>query len=125
MKPLALPLLADENIHPKVVAGLRERGLNVLTVQEDGLRGSDDATILRRAFASQRVVITHDSDFGKLAIDAGEPYVGILFVRPGHISPAFVLDALAALDASPLTVVPPFIVVVERKGDHVRVRVRS
>jgi predicted nuclease of predicted toxin-antitoxin system len=69
--------------------------------------------------------MTHDSDFGKLAIQAGEPYTGILFLRPGHISPEFVLGALVALEASLITVTPPFIVVVERKDAQVRVRVRS
>ena len=125
MKPLELPLLADENIHPGVIAGLRKRGHDVRSVEDEALRGADDAAILRRAHASGRVVMTHDSDFGRLAIQAGEPYTGILFLRPGHISPEFVLSALAALEASAITVTPPFIVVVERKDDQVRVRVRS
>jgi predicted nuclease of predicted toxin-antitoxin system len=77
------------------------------------------------AHANGRVVVTHDSDFGKLAIQASEPYTGILFLRPGHISPQFVLGSLAALEASSIDVTPPFIAVVERKDDQVRVRVRS
>jgi predicted nuclease of predicted toxin-antitoxin system len=125
MKPLELLLLADENIHPDVVAGLRKRGNDVRTVVDEGLRGSDDVVILRHAHAARRVIVTHDSDFGKLAIQAGEPYTGILFVRPGHISPEFVLNALTALDASSIAVTPPFIVVLERKDDQIRVRVRS
>jgi predicted nuclease of predicted toxin-antitoxin system len=125
MKPLAFPLLTDENIHPDVVAGLRARGKDVCTVDDEQLRGSDDVSILRRAHANARVVVTHDSDFGKLAIQASEPYTGILFLRPGHISPQFVLGSLAALEASSIDVTPPFIAVVERKDDQVRVRVRS
>lgn len=125
MKPLELPLLTDENIHPDVVAGLRERGNDVRTVGDEGLIGSDDVVILRHAHAAGRVVVTHDSDFGKLAIQAGEPYIGILFLRPGHISPEFVLGALAALEGSSIAVTPPFIAVVERKDDQVRVRIRS
>ena len=125
MKPLAFPLLTDENIHPDVVAGLRARGKDVRTVEDEQLRGSDDVSILRRAHANGRVVVTHDSDFGKLAIQTNEPYTGILFLRPGHISPQFVLGSLAALEASSIDVAPPFIAVVERKDDQVRVRVRS
>lgn len=125
MKPLDLPLLTDENIHPGVVDGLRSRGKDVRTVEDEQLRGSDDLTILRRAHSSGRVVVTHDSDFGRLAVQAGEPYTGIIFLRPGHISPDFVLGALAALEAASITVTTPFIAVVERKDDQVRVRVRS
>jgi predicted nuclease of predicted toxin-antitoxin system len=125
MKPLELPLLTDENIHPDVVAGLRSQGKDVRTVQDEQLRGSDDVTILRRAHATGRVVVTHDSDFGRLAVQAGEQYTGILLLRPGHISPSFVLGILTALEASSITVTPPFIAVVERKADEARVRVRS
>jgi predicted nuclease of predicted toxin-antitoxin system len=125
MNPLDLPLLTDENVHPDVVQGLRARGKDVRTVVDEGLRGSDDVVILRRAHSTGRVVVTHDADFGKLAIQADEPYTGIVFLRPGHISPSFVLGALAALEASSITVTPPFIAVVERKEDQVRVRIRS
>jgi predicted nuclease of predicted toxin-antitoxin system len=125
MNPLDLALLTDENIHPDVVQGLRARGKDVRTVVDEGLRGSDDVVVLRRAHSTGRVVVTHDADFGKLAIQADEPYTGIVFLRPGHISPSFVLGALAALEASSITVTPPFIAVVERKEDQVRVRVRS
>jgi predicted nuclease of predicted toxin-antitoxin system len=125
MNPLELPLLTDENIHPEVVQGLRARGKDVRTVVDEGLRGSEDVVVLRRAYSTGRVVVTHDGDFGKLAIQADEPYTGIVFLRPGHILPSFVLGALAALEASTIAVMPPFIVVVERRDDQVRVRVRS
>lgn len=125
MKPLAFPLLADENIHPDVVDGLRARGKDVRSTVDEQLLGVDDLTILRRAYERGRVVLTHDADFGKLAIQAGEPYIGVVFLRPGHISAAFVLGALSALDESAIDVSPPFVAVVERKHDHVRVRLRA
>lgn len=95
------------------------------TLRDEQLLGSDDITVLRRAHAGGRVVVTHDSDFGRLAIADGEPYTGVLFLRPGHISAAFVLAILAEIAAAAIEVTPPFIVVAERKDDHVRVRVRS
>ena len=125
MNPLEFPLLTDENIHPDVVQGLRAQGKDIRTVVDDGLRGSDDIVVLGHAHAMGRVVLTHDADFGKLAIQADKPYTGILFLRPGHILPSFVLEALAALEASSVAVTPPFIVVVERKEDQIRVRARS
>ena len=68
MKPFEFPLFADENIHPDVVAALRERGRDVSSVVEAGLGGADDITVLRHAFGEGRVVCTHDSDFGSLLI---------------------------------------------------------
>jgi len=34
---------------------------------------------------------THDSDFGALAIHQGEPVIGEVNLRPGHISPRFTI----------------------------------
>jgi hypothetical protein len=94
-------------------------------VVDAGLGAKPDADILRYARASGRVVITHDSDFGMLACLAGEPFIGIIYVRPGHIVATFVLDTLAAVDAAEVDVTPPFLLVAERRGDAVRIRKRQ
>ena len=124
VRPLALPLLADENVHPEVVASLRAQGRDVVTIVELGLIGAADVLVLRRAYADGRVVLAHDADFGALAVHAGERIVGIVYVRPGPISPRFVIEALASLDSSTVVIEIPFVVVAERHGDAVRVRAR-
>jgi predicted nuclease of predicted toxin-antitoxin system len=78
VKPSALPLLADENVHPEVVTSLRAQGRGVVTVVELGLIGAADIIVLRRAHADGRVVLTHDADFGALAVHAG---VGVMATR--------------------------------------------
>jgi len=125
VRVLELPLLADENIHPGVIEGLHSRGHEVRTVVEEGLQGSDDLDILRRAHDQGRVIVTHDADFGALAIRAGEPVVGLIFLRPGNISPLIVLQMLDAIEAEAPTVVGPFLAVAQRTGRTVRVRVRQ
>jgi hypothetical protein len=62
-------------------------------------------------------VLTHDRDFGTLAIHAGEPYFGIVYLRPGHISAEFTWRTIAAIESTVESVEPPFIVVAERRGD--------
>ena len=74
--------------------------------------------------AEGRIALTHDRDFGTLAIRAGEPFVGIVYLRPGHLSPKPVLGMLEAIDRSKVELIPPFIVVARRRGDTVRIRVR-
>jgi len=125
VKPLNFPLLADENIQSEVVAALETRGKDVQSVFGKGLIGKDDINVLRTAFAEGRVVLTHDSDFGKLAYRTGEPFVGIIYLRPGHISATFVLEILSAIDTADLDLQPPFLIVAERKGEAVRIRVRT
>jgi len=124
MKPLDFSLLADENIHPEVIGALRAAGGDLRSVRTEGLAGKDDREILRHAHSRGWVVLTHDSDFGTLAIRKGEPYTGIIYVRPGHIAPEFVLEIIEAVKTLPVEPSPPFMIVAERRENHVRVRVR-
>lgn len=105
--------LTDENVHPDVVAHLRSRGLDVLDVKERGWHGRADEAILDEAYRSGRIVLTHDGDFGALALLGGRPVVGIVRVRPGHVRSEVTtgaLDRLLALDIDPPS---PFLIVVQ------------
>jgi predicted nuclease of predicted toxin-antitoxin system len=53
----------DEHIHQGITDGLRQRGVDVLTVQEDGRTGTPDPLVLDRATELQRVIFTQDQDF--------------------------------------------------------------
>jgi predicted nuclease of predicted toxin-antitoxin system len=125
MRPLDFPLLADENIQKEVVNALVARGKDVRSVLDEGLAGRDDIDILRAAHAQGRIVLTHDSDFGTLAYRMGEPFTGIVYLRPGHIAALFVLEILSAIDAADLDLRPPFLIVAERKEGAVRIRART
>ena len=125
VKPLDFPLLTDENVQAATVVWLRERGVDTRTIFEEGLDAESDAAILAHAHAQGRVVLTHDGDFGRLAILRREPVFGIVYLRPGHRDTAFTIGTLRALHASEIDVSPPFIIVAERRGDQTRVRVRG
>jgi predicted nuclease of predicted toxin-antitoxin system len=53
----------DEHVPRAISVGLRLRGVDVLTAQEDGLRNTPDADLLDRATALGRVIFTQDDDF--------------------------------------------------------------
>lgn len=118
-------LLADENINPLVVGGLRALGCDITTVAELGLAGSTDAAILRRAAADRRVVVTHDQDFGRLAIQGEAISTGIVFIRPGDIAGDVVVAALQAANAAAVELTAPFIATIEHKASGIRIRVRQ
>jgi predicted nuclease of predicted toxin-antitoxin system len=105
--------LTDENFHPEVAAHLGGRGLDVLDVREQGWQGRSDAELLEEAHRAGRVVLTHDGDFGTLALLARRPVTGIVRVRPGHIRAQVTIDALDRLPALDLEVSPPFLIVVQ------------
>jgi hypothetical protein len=53
----------DEHVHKGITDKLRQRGVDVLTVQEDGRTGTPDPLVLDRATELQRVIFTQDQDF--------------------------------------------------------------
>lgn len=97
MKLTDYPRLTDENIDPAVVNYLRQAGFDVRDVVEDQWIGSTDRHLLTLAVSEGRVVVTHDSDFGTLAIGQQEPVIGILYLRPGHIDSQFTIDSIQVL----------------------------
>lgn len=56
----------DEHIALAIVAGLRQRGIDVLTTQEAGMIGASDEAQLARARAEGRVTLSQDDDFLRL-----------------------------------------------------------
>jgi hypothetical protein len=71
------------------------------------------------------VVVTHAVDFGTLARRVGHEVVGIIYLRPGHIQAAEVLRPVDAALALDINARAPFILIVDQRGEGVRVRLRS
>ncbi len=80
--------------------------------------------LLRLATAQGRVVVTHDADFGTLAIHQNEPLVGLVYLRPGHIDPQFTIATVQTVLNNDPEVVPPFVLVAKRTGSSVMIRIR-
>jgi predicted nuclease of predicted toxin-antitoxin system len=125
LRLIEFDFLTDENIHPRVVTYLRDQGCDVLDVKESGMVGSSDLALIRAAYAQNRVMLTHDSDFGALAVAMSEPIVGIVYIRPGHIKAEFTISTLATLLERELELSPPFIIIAQRTEQRLTVRVRK
>ena len=57
-----LRFAADENLNNDILRGLLRRvpNLDIVRVQDAGLAGADDPTVLEWAAQEQRVLLTHD-----------------------------------------------------------------
>ena len=73
-----IKLYTDEHIHNAIIAGVRQRGVDVLTTPEAGMRGAADPDHLALATSLGRAVLTRDTDFLRLNA-AGVPHNGIIF----------------------------------------------
>ena len=79
MKIRDLKFLTDENISPKVVSFLRQKGFDIIDVKEEGWHGTEDKRLMEMAYKEKQFIITHDVDFGTLAINEGVSFYGIIF----------------------------------------------
>ncbi|WP_089729056.1 DUF5615 family PIN-like protein [Candidatus Thiosymbion oneisti] len=79
-----LSLLADENLDANILRGVLRRfdGIDVVRVQDIGLTGADDPTVLAWAADWSRVLITHDVEtvtrYACERVDAGLPMPGVI-----------------------------------------------
>ena len=91
-----------------------------MSVYERGLAHLDGEAILELARVEERFVLTHDSDFGKLAILESRPIHGVLFLRPGDDPPDVVIAGLGALLSAEVDWNPPLIAVYGRERLRIR-----
>ncbi len=117
-------VLADENIEPRIVASLRSRGLDVADVRERGWQSEEDRTILGRATNEDRVVLTHDADFGEPVVREGCPCVGVIRLKPGDLPFNDYVTMIDELIQTQAALDPPFLAVLAKQSLRTNIRVR-
>ena len=83
---------ADEHVPKAVVRGLRQRGIDIIGVQDGAGLGASDIEHMRLAHHDSRTIFTQDDDFLRLAA-AGEPHAGIVYA-PQHTSVRSMIQGL-------------------------------
>lgn len=86
---MSLRFYFDEHVPRAVATGLRLRGIDVITAQEDQASGRSDSELLDRATQLRRIVFTQDSDFLREAVvrsRAATAFPGIVYAHPLHIT---------------------------------------
>ncbi|MBI3249375.1 MAG: DUF5615 family PIN-like protein [Deltaproteobacteria bacterium] len=95
-------LAADENFNNDIVRGVRRRNpaVDILRVQDVGLTGADDPTVLEWAAQSGRVLLTHDaatmSRYAYERADDSKPMPGVFEVGR-HVPIKLVIEEILLL----------------------------
>ena len=79
----------DENVPFAIAAGLRQREVDVLTTQEDGMRARRDSEVFDRAVALGRVLFSHDEDMLKESAarqEGGKSFTGLAYAHQNNIT---------------------------------------
>ncbi|HZJ04729.1 MAG TPA: DUF5615 family PIN-like protein [Nocardioidaceae bacterium] len=93
---------ADENLNRKLVTGLQRRTktLDIVRVQDAGLRGADDPTVLAWAAEEKRILLTHDvatmSRYAYDRVEEGLPMPGV-FEIPTSLPLALGIEELVLI----------------------------
>lgn len=82
-----MKFLADENIPDSLILQLHNEGYDILSIRESQ-PGIDDQSIVALSADSNRIIITHDKDFGGLSVAPNDikPF-GVLLFRLHPIDP--------------------------------------
>jgi len=101
-----LRLAADENFNNDIVRGLfrRQPELNLVHVQDVGLSGADDPTVLAWAAQERRVLLTHDvqtiTAFAYARVQAGQAMPGVFEISRAIPIGAVIDDLLLLAECS-------------------------
>jgi hypothetical protein len=99
-------LLAEENFNGAVVRGLLRAlpQLDIVRVQDVGLSGADDPTILEWAAGQGRILLTHDvrtvPPFARQRIEAEKPMPGVFVARESLPVGKVIEDLLILIECS-------------------------
>lgn len=101
-----LRLAADENFNYDIVRGLLRRNpeTDIVRVQEAGLAGADDPTILEWAASENRVLLTHDvqtiTHFAYERVRARQPMPGVFEIHRKLLMSTVIEDLLILAECS-------------------------
>lgn len=105
---MTIGFVADENFNRRIITGMQRRSdhLDIVRIQDVGLRTADDPAVLEWAAAQGRVLLTHDRatmpGYALARVAAGQPMAGV-FVVPatmpiGNAIVQLTMVAQASLD---------------------------
>lgn len=86
---MSVRLYMDVHVRRAVTDGLRLRGVDVLTAQEDGARELADPELLDRANALGRLLFTQDNDLlreAKARQNTGKPFAGVVYAHQLNVN---------------------------------------
>ncbi|SRR6266571_1116345 len=86
---MSVLLYSDVHVRRAVTEGLRLRGVDILTAQEDGAAEMDDPELLDRVMMLGRVIFTQDEDFlieARRRQESGEPFAGVVYAHQLNVT---------------------------------------
>ena len=94
---MSVKIYMDVHVKRAITDGLRLRGVDVLTAQEDGAAKLEDPALLDRAAELGRVLFSQDDDLLREANkrqQIGEPFAGVIYAHQLNVTVGRCIDDL-------------------------------
>lgn len=86
---MSVRLLMDVHVKRAVTLGLRRRGVDVVTAQEERLGEFEDSDLFNRATEMDRVLFSQDDDLlaeANLRLETGVRFAGLIYAHQNELS---------------------------------------
>lgn len=87
--------LLDMGLAQSTARFLRQCGHDALHLRDESLQYLDDAVIIQKARAEERVILTHDLDFGRIMALSGQHFPSVITFRLSNMRPESVNPQLS------------------------------
>ncbi len=116
---------ADENIQESLIKWIKENGFDISGIRSENLYGLDDEAIIKKTFLEKKVIITQDSDFGKIIFTRNIRFYSVIFLKPGHHHADFHIPTLKLILSQFIDKIKEgSIIIGVRKNDDIKIRFR-
>lgn len=92
-----MKLIADVNISPITVKGLKEKGYDIIRVTEVLSPSASDNEIIKLAIKEDAVIVTQDLDFSAIIAKSGLRKPSVISIRTSDARPDFIAKLLLTL----------------------------
>lgn len=119
-----LSFFADENISFDLIKWVRSEGYSISGVIEENMQGSTDISIIDKCYASNKIILTQDSDFGKLIFTTSISFYSIIYLRPGHFDGTFHIPTLTSILKNNGLIQKGTLIIGQRIENKIKIRIK-
>ena len=120
----AISFFADENIPQGIIEWLQKNGWNISGIRLENLYALNDELIIDKAYNEQRIILTQDSDFGKIIYTQKVKFYCIVYLRPGHCNSNYHIPTISQIMNNIDKIKEGTIIVGVRKESEIKIRIR-
>ena len=119
-----LSFFADENISTALIDWISSKGYNISSVKEENIQGTTDIHIIQKCFASNKIILTQDNDFGKIIFTTAISFYSIIYLRPGHFDGRFHIPTVETVLKNGRLIKRGTLIIGQRVNNKIKIRIK-